>query len=54
MLLQLQDIWQQERVQLWLKPYKIMVTSEDSGMLEPIVNAISVHQVCLIIITPII
>lgn len=45
MLVQLQKIWEQERVQLWLKPYRIMVMSQDSGMLEPILNAVSIHQV---------
>uniref|UniRef100_A0A8C4QQ26 Phosphatidylinositol 4-kinase beta n=1 Tax=Eptatretus burgeri TaxID=7764 RepID=A0A8C4QQ26_EPTBU len=44
-LTQLQAIWEQERVPLWLKPYKILVTSADSGMIEPIVNAVSIHQV---------
>ena len=30
---------------LWIKPYDIIVTSSDSGMIEPIVNAVSLHQV---------
>ncbi|XP_069074454.1 phosphatidylinositol 4-kinase beta isoform X1 [Pleurodeles waltl] len=44
-LKQLQIIWEQERVPLWIKPYKILVISSDSGMIEPIVNAVSIHQV---------
>ncbi|XP_078526602.1 phosphatidylinositol 4-kinase beta isoform X2 [Lissotriton helveticus] len=44
-LKQLQVIWEQERVPLWIKPYKILVISSDSGMIEPIVNAVSIHQV---------
>nr|XP_032809713.1 phosphatidylinositol 4-kinase beta-like isoform X1 [Petromyzon marinus] len=44
-LRQLQSVWEQERVPLWLKPYKILVTSADSGMIEPILNAVSIHQV---------
>ncbi|KAJ8004869.1 hypothetical protein DPEC_G00140780 [Dallia pectoralis] len=44
-LQQLQVIWEQERVPIWIKPYKILVTSSDSGMIEPIVNAVSIHQV---------
>ncbi|KAG9334703.1 hypothetical protein JZ751_007238 [Albula glossodonta] len=44
-LSQLQSIWQQERVPLWIKPYKILVISSDSGMIEPVVNAVSIHQV---------
>uniref|UniRef100_A0A673LA36 Phosphatidylinositol 4-kinase beta n=1 Tax=Sinocyclocheilus rhinocerous TaxID=307959 RepID=A0A673LA36_9TELE len=37
--------WPQERVPLWIKPYKILVISSDSGMIEPVVNAVSIHQV---------
>uniref|UniRef100_A0A8B9HP25 Phosphatidylinositol 4-kinase beta n=1 Tax=Astyanax mexicanus TaxID=7994 RepID=A0A8B9HP25_ASTMX len=44
-LKQLQSIWEQERVPLWIKPYKILVISSDSGMIEPVVNAVSIHQV---------
>ncbi|XP_019896853.1 phosphatidylinositol 4-kinase beta isoform X2 [Esox lucius] len=44
-LQQLQVIWEQERVPIWIKPYKILVISSDSGMIEPIVNAVSIHQV---------
>ena len=40
-----QRIWGQERVPLWIQPYNIIVTSNDSGMIEPIVNAISLHQI---------
>ncbi|XP_060905435.1 phosphatidylinositol 4-kinase beta isoform X1 [Labrus mixtus] len=44
-LQQLKSIWEQERVPLWIKPYKILVLSFDSGMIEPVVNAVSLHQV---------
>ncbi|TWW79854.1 Phosphatidylinositol 4-kinase beta [Takifugu flavidus] len=44
-LRQLQWIWEQERVPLWIKPYEILVLSSDSGMIEPVVNAVSLHQV---------
>ncbi|KAJ8273648.1 hypothetical protein GJAV_G00104000 [Gymnothorax javanicus] len=44
-LSQLQSIWELERVPLWIKPYKILVISSDSGMIEPVVNAVSLHQV---------
>ncbi|KAG8147017.1 putative Phosphatidylinositol 4-kinase beta-like protein [Naja naja] len=44
-LKQLQAIWEQERVPLWIKPYKILVISADSGMIEPVDNAVSIHQV---------
>ncbi|XP_074540255.1 phosphatidylinositol 4-kinase beta [Halichoeres trimaculatus] len=44
-LQQLKSIWEQERVPLWIKPYKILVLSSDSGMIEPVMNAVSLHQV---------
>ncbi|KAK5873410.1 hypothetical protein PBY51_018453 [Eleginops maclovinus] len=44
-LQQLKCIWQQERVPLWIQPYKILVLSSDSGMIEPVMNAVSLHQV---------
>ncbi|NXC06085.1 PI4KB kinase, partial [Orthonyx spaldingii] len=44
-LKQLQAIWEQERVPLWIKPYKILVISADSGMIEPVLNAVSLHQI---------
>nr|CAB3264848.1 phosphatidylinositol 4-kinase beta-like [Phallusia mammillata] len=45
LLVQLQQIWQMERVNLWVRPYQIIVTSMDSGLIEPIVNAVSLHQI---------
>ncbi|XP_044062672.1 phosphatidylinositol 4-kinase beta isoform X4 [Siniperca chuatsi] len=44
-LQQLKSIWEQEHVPLWIKPYKILVLSSDSGMIEPVMNAVSLHQV---------
>src|SRR6218665_830640 len=41
----LQRIWEEERLPLWIKPYSIIVTSNDSGIIEPIVNAVSLHQI---------
>ena len=41
-----QSIWEQERVPLWIKPYKTLVILADSSMIEPVVNnAVSIHQV---------
>lgn len=28
-----------------MKPYNIIVTSDDSGMIEPVQNAVSLHQI---------
>lgn len=44
-LKQLQSIWQREHVPLFITPYNIVVTSNDSGMIEAIVDAVSIHQV---------
>ncbi|XP_059195960.1 LOW QUALITY PROTEIN: phosphatidylinositol 4-kinase beta [Centropristis striata] len=44
-LQQLKSTWEQERVPLWIQPYKILVLSSDSGMIEPVMNAVSLHQV---------
>jgi hypothetical protein len=45
LLAALQKIWEQERVPLWLKPYKILVTSAESGLIEAILNSVSLHQI---------
>uniref|UniRef100_A0A3B4BEI3 Phosphatidylinositol 4-kinase beta n=1 Tax=Periophthalmus magnuspinnatus TaxID=409849 RepID=A0A3B4BEI3_9GOBI len=41
----LQWVWEQERVPLWIRPYRILVLSSDSGMIEPVLNAVSLHQI---------
>ena len=33
---------------LWLRPYKITVLSADSGLIEPVLNTVSLHQVGII------
>uniref|UniRef100_A0A6A7FW27 Phosphatidylinositol 4-kinase beta n=1 Tax=Hirondellea gigas TaxID=1518452 RepID=A0A6A7FW27_9CRUS len=40
-----QKIWQEEKISLWMRPYKILVLSDDSGLIEPIVNSCSLHQI---------
>jgi len=45
LLRQFQNIFVQERVPLWIRPYAVMVTSADGGLIEPIVNAVSLHQI---------
>lgn len=45
LLTMLQKIWQIERVPLWLYPYKILCLSDDCGLIEPIVNTVSLHQI---------
>jgi len=34
-----------EHVPLWVKPYQIVVMSANSGMIEPVLNAVSLHQI---------
>uniref|UniRef100_A0A914YQF5 Phosphatidylinositol 4-kinase beta n=1 Tax=Panagrolaimus superbus TaxID=310955 RepID=A0A914YQF5_9BILA len=45
LLTTLQKIWKEEKLPLYLRPYKILVYSSDSGMIEPILNACSLHQI---------
>ncbi len=44
-LYKLQEIWQSEHVPVYVRPSNILVISNDSGMIEPIVNAVSLHQI---------
>ena len=37
------EIFQREKLALWLRPYSILVTSNNSGIIEYIPNAISIH-----------
>jgi hypothetical protein len=41
----LQQIWNIEHVPVYVRPSKILVLSNDSGMIEPILNAVSLHQI---------
>lgn len=36
------------QIPLWIRPYRILVTGHDSGMIEPILDTMSLHQVLLI------
>ncbi|CAL1684482.1 unnamed protein product [Lasius platythorax] len=45
LLSMLQKIWHDECVPLWVRPYKILCLSNDSGLIEPILNTVSLHQV---------
>ncbi|KAG8248820.1 Phosphatidylinositol 4-kinase beta [Homalodisca vitripennis] len=45
LLIMLQRIWEAERVPLWVHPYRILVLSDDSGLIEPILNTVSLHQI---------
>lgn len=41
----LRDCWAEEQTKIWVRPYKILVTGQDSGMIESIINAPSIHQI---------
>jgi len=41
----LHRIWAEERVPLYVRPYKISVISNDCGFIEPVLNTVSLHQV---------
>ncbi|XP_046844335.1 phosphatidylinositol 4-kinase beta-like [Xenia sp. Carnegie-2017] len=45
LLRQFKIIWAVEKVPLWLKPVAVVVTSNESGFIEPIVDAVSLHQI---------
>lgn len=38
-------IWDEENVNIWVRPYKIVCFSNDSGLIEPILNTVSLHQI---------
>lgn len=38
-------IWSEENIGLWVQPYKIVCLSNDSGLIEPILNTVSLHQI---------
>lgn len=38
-------IWSEENIGLWVRPYKIVCLSNDSGLIEPILNTVSLHQI---------
>ncbi|EEZ97712.1 phosphatidylinositol 4-kinase beta isoform X2 [Tribolium castaneum] len=40
-----QKIWEMEHVPLWVHPYRILCLSNDSGLIEPILNTVSLHQI---------
>ncbi|KAM7534075.1 hypothetical protein Aperf_G00000108548 [Anoplocephala perfoliata] len=41
----LQRIWAENRVDLWLRPLNIVITSRDSGMIELVQDTVSLHQI---------
>lgn len=40
----IKDIWEKEKLPLYLKPYEIIITSPSSGIIEFIPNTISIDS----------
>jgi len=45
LLATLKSVWEAESLPLFVRPYKIQVLSNDSGLIEPILNTVSLHQI---------
>lgn len=41
----MQKIWTDHRVNLWLRPLNIVITSPDSGLIEVVKDTVSFHQI---------
>ncbi|CAI5456390.1 unnamed protein product [Caenorhabditis angaria] len=39
------DLWTEEGVPLYLRPYKIVCVGPDSGLVEPVLDTLSLHQI---------
>ncbi|CAF1247199.1 unnamed protein product, partial [Didymodactylos carnosus] len=44
-MVRLKEIWQLEHVPVFIRPINILVLSNNSGLIEPILNAVSLHQI---------
>ncbi|KAI9474221.1 MAG: kinase-like domain-containing protein [Benjaminiella poitrasii] len=42
---EMQKIWQDTQVPVWVKYIRVLVTSDDSGLVETVKNSISVHSI---------
>ncbi|OAD74452.1 hypothetical protein PHYBLDRAFT_96384, partial [Phycomyces blakesleeanus NRRL 1555(-)] len=42
---EMQRIWQDTAVQVWVKYFRVLVTSDNSGLIETLRNTISVHSI---------
>ncbi|CAG8456006.1 7775_t:CDS:10 [Ambispora leptoticha] len=42
---EMQRIWQDEGINVWVKYYRVLVTSDNSGLIETITNSISIHSI---------
>ncbi|KAJ3413057.1 Phosphatidylinositol 4-kinase pik1alpha (PI4-kinase)(PtdIns-4-kinase) [Chytridiales sp. JEL 0842] len=42
---EMQRIWREEKVPIWSYSYRVLVTSDEGGLVETVKNAISVHSI---------
>ncbi|RHZ81144.1 hypothetical protein Glove_123g81 [Diversispora epigaea] len=42
---EMQRIWQKADINVWVKYYRVLVTSDNSGLIETIQNSISIHSI---------
>nr|CAG8558693.1 11342_t:CDS:2 [Entrophospora candida]CAG8570999.1 10931_t:CDS:2 [Entrophospora candida] len=42
---EMERIWQKDHVNVWVKYYRVLVTSDHSGLIETIQNSISIHSI---------
>jgi phosphatidylinositol 4-kinase len=45
LITQFKLIWEQEELPLWLRPVRVMVNANNSGIMETITDALSVHSI---------
>lgn len=45
LLQQFYEIWKYENVPIWIRSYSVLVVSDSAGLIEPIPNALSLHQI---------
>ncbi|CAK1546219.1 unnamed protein product [Leptosia nina] len=45
LLRRLQTVWDLERVPLTLRPYEIICLDKESGLIQPVLNSVSLHQI---------
>lgn len=45
LLTTLKRVWEAERVPLWVRPVRVVVLGRDAGLVEPVLNSVSLHQI---------
>ena len=42
---EMKKIWEEEELEIWVKPYKVFLVNENSGLIEFIKNTKSIHEI---------